>query len=53
MSIANTFTSLKPDMKETYGDKKKSFKKIRSRISGENKKCGCTLKKEKCSCKSK
>jgi hypothetical protein len=57
MSIANTFTSLKPNMKEAYADKNKRFQKIQSRLrkqhKDEDKKCGCGPKKEKCPCKSK
>lgn len=57
MSIANTFTSLRPNMKEAYADKNKRFHKIQSRLrkqhKDEDKKCGCGPKKEKCPCKSK
>ena len=57
MNTTNTFTSMKPDMKEAYADKNKRFQKIQSRLRKEHKehdkKCGCESKKEKCSCKSK
>jgi len=54
MSVANTFTSLKPDMKEAYSDKKsKRFQRIRSRLDKDDKKCGCAPKKPKCECKEK
>jgi hypothetical protein len=50
---ANTFTSLKPDTKESYSDKK-SFSKIKASMRKDWKKsdksCACE-KKEKCSCK--
>jgi hypothetical protein len=51
----NTFTSLKPNMKETYAGKNKRFQKIQSRLRKEHqehdKKCGCMPKKDKCGCK--
>jgi hypothetical protein len=57
MSIANTFTSMKPDMKEAYADKNKRFQKIQSRLRKQHKdhdkKCGCMPKKSKCECKGK
>lgn len=47
---ANTFTSMKPEMKEVYSDKKTRFKKIKSKVA--KKDCGCKPKPEdKCSCK--
>jgi len=58
MSVANTFTSLKPDMKDTYAGKNKRFQKIQSRLKKQHqeedkKKCDCESKKVKCSCNSK
>lgn len=57
MNTSNTFTSMKPDMKEAYADKNKRFQKIQSRLRKEHKehdkKCDCESKKQKCSCKSK
>jgi len=41
MSTTNTFSTMKPNYKEQYGDK---FKKIKEKV----KKCQC---KDKCSCK--
>lgn len=50
MNVANTFTSMKPDMKEVYSDKKSRFKKIKSKVL--KKGCGCKPEpKDKCSCK--
>jgi hypothetical protein len=55
MKTTNTFTSLKPNMKETYAGKNKRFQKIQSRLRKEHqehdKKCGCMPKKDKCECK--
>ena len=57
MSIANTFTSMKSDMKDTYAGKNKRFQKIQSRLRKQHqehdKKCGCMPKKSKCECKDK
>lgn len=47
---ANTFLSLKPELKETYSDKNKKFKKLKSKLS--KKDCECKPEpKEKCGCK--
>lgn len=57
MNAANTFTSLKPDMKDAYSTKNKRFQKIQSRLRKQHqehdKKCGCAPKKPKCECKEK
>ena len=56
MGIANTFTSMKPDMKEAYADKNKRFQKIQSRLRKQHKdhdkKCNGNYK-PKCECKRK
>lgn len=44
--VANTFGNIKPEMKDTYSDGKKTFKKIKSAVK--NKKCKCS---DKCGCK--
>lgn len=55
--MANTFSNMKPEMKDTYQGKNKRFQKIQSHLRKEHqehdRKCGCKEKKDKCSCKSK
>lgn len=53
-NVANTYTSMTPDLKEAYPDKNKRFQKIQSKLRKEHqkhdKKCNCQ-EKSKCPCK--
>jgi len=46
MSTSNTFESMKPNFKDTYGKKGKDFKKIKDKVG--KKPCSCS---KDCGCK--
>ena len=47
---ANTFTSLKPELKDNYANKNNKFGKINKLVIAKKEKCPCQ-KEKKCGCK--